>query len=102
MVLEAEDVHLKRHIAIKVMLPEVAKRLTHRQRFLREAQAAAAVEHDFIVPILQVGEENGIPFIAMPFLKGQPLNERMKHRLALRTGDFVDREASRRRPCHRS
>jgi serine/threonine protein kinase len=78
MVLEAEDVRLKRRIAIKVMLPEVAKHESHRQRFLREAQAAAAVEHDHIIPILQVGEENGIPFIAMPFLKGEPLDACLK------------------------
>lgn len=79
MVLEAEDVRLKRHIAIKVMKPEMAAKESHRRRFLREAQAAARVESDFIIPIYQVGEENGVAFIAMPFLKGEPLDARMKH-----------------------
>lgn len=78
MVLEAEDVRLKRRVAMKVMKPEVAANETHRQRFIREAQAAATVEHDHIVPIHQVGEENNVPFIVMPFLKGEPLDVRMK------------------------
>jgi hypothetical protein len=77
-VFEAEDVRLKRRVALKVMKPEIAAKEEHRVRFLREAQTAAAVEHDFICPIYQVGEENGTPFIAMPFLKGEPLDERLK------------------------
>ena len=78
MVLEAEDMRLNRRVAIKVMKPEIAAKGIHRERFLREAQAAARVEHDHIVPIFQVGEENGVPFIAMPFLKGEPLDVRLK------------------------
>ena len=78
MVLEAEDIRLKRRVALKVMKPEVAKKELNRQRFVREAEAAAKVEHDHIVPIFQVGEENGVPFIAMPFLKGEPLDARLK------------------------
>jgi serine/threonine protein kinase len=78
LVFEAEDVRLKRRVALKVMKPEVAARKQHRERFLREAQAAAKVEHDHIVPIYQVGEENGVPFIAMPFLKGEALDSRLK------------------------
>ena len=41
------------------------------QRFLREAQAAAAIEHDHIVTIYQVGEDRGVPFLAMEFLEGR-------------------------------
>ena len=77
-VLEAEDIRLKRRLALKVMKPEIAVKEQHRQRFLREAQAAAHVEHDHIVPIYQIGEENGVPFIAMPFLKGEPLDARLR------------------------
>ena len=36
------------------------------------------IEHDHIVPIFQVGEDNGVPYIVMPFLKGEPLDERLK------------------------
>jgi Leucine-rich repeat (LRR) protein/tRNA A-37 threonylcarbamoyl transferase component Bud32 len=70
-----EDPQLKRRVALKVMRPEVAALPAARQRFLREAQAVAAIEHDHIVPIYQVGEERGIPFLAMPLLKGQSLND---------------------------
>jgi len=79
LVLEAEDLRLKRRVALKVMKAEIATKGQNRQRFLREAEAAARVEHDHIVPIFQVGEENGVPFIAMPFLKGEPLDARLKH-----------------------
>ena len=79
MVLEAEDVNLNRRIALKVMRPEIAHRSSDRLRFIREARAAAAIEHLNIVPIYQVGEENDVPFIAMPFLKGEPLDARLQH-----------------------
>ncbi len=89
MVFEAEDVRLKRRVALKVMKPEIAAKEQHRVRFLREAQTAAAVEHDHICPIFQVGEENGVPFIAMPFLKGEPLNVRLKRQKPLPIAEAV-------------
>lgn len=78
LVFEAEDLKLERRVALKVMKPDIAKNKTHRDRFLREARTAAKVESDYICPIYQVGEENGVPFIAMPFLKGEPLDVRVK------------------------
>lgn len=77
-VFEAEDDKLKRRVALKVMKPELASNPEYRERFLREARTAASVESDFICPIYQVGEENGVPFIAMPFLKGEPLDASFK------------------------
>jgi WD40 repeat protein/serine/threonine protein kinase len=77
-VYQAEDLALKRLVALKVMLPSQAASETGRQRFLREAQAAAKIEHDHIVTIHQVGEDRGVPFLAMPLLKGEPLDERLK------------------------
>src|SRR5262249_11914335 len=50
----------------------------NRQRFLREARAAAKIEHDHIVSIYQVGEDRGVPFLAMPLLQGESLNERLQ------------------------
>jgi serine/threonine protein kinase/formylglycine-generating enzyme required for sulfatase activity len=79
LVLAAEDPALKRRLALKVMKPEVAAKAQNRQRFMREAQAAAHVEHPNIVPIYQIGEANEVPFIAMPFLKGEPLDARLRH-----------------------
>jgi serine/threonine protein kinase len=76
-VFQAEDPHLGRRVALKVMLPSLLSNPAARQRFLREAQAVAAIEHDHIVAIHQVGEEGGIPFLAMPLLKGESLEERL-------------------------
>lgn len=73
----AEDVALKRRIALKTMKPALAASESNRKRFLREAQTAAALEHDNIVPIYRVGEDRNTVFIAMPFLKGESLDDRM-------------------------
>jgi len=75
----AEDSTLKRKVALKTMRPEYATAPLDRERFLREARAAAAVEHDNIVPVLHVGEAvDGTPFIVMPVLKGESLDARLK------------------------
>jgi serine/threonine protein kinase len=74
-VFQAEDTQLKRRVALKVMHPDLAAKPAYRERFLREAQAAAALEHDHIVPIYQVGEERGMPFFAMQWLKGISLSD---------------------------
>src|SRR5262249_54020502 len=77
-VFRAEDVQLQRPVALKAMLPALASSTSARERFLREARAAAAIEHDYIVPIYQVGEDRGVPFLAMKLLAGEPLEDRLK------------------------
>src|SRR5262245_22370042 len=67
-VFQGEDPTLDRVVAIKVMLPDLACKPGMKERFLREARAAAALEHDHIVPIYNVDEERGALFIVMPFL----------------------------------
>ena len=74
----AEDLALQRPVALKTMKPELARKEAARVRFLREARAAAAVESDHIVRIYQVGEDRGVPFIAMEFLRGKPLDAWMR------------------------
>jgi serine/threonine protein kinase len=69
----AQDIRLGRQVALKAMLPHVAMRPEARERFLREAQTAARIEHDHIVAIYQVDEDRGVPYIAMPLLKGTSL-----------------------------
>ena len=59
------------------MRPELADPPRRRDRFLREARAAARVEHDNVVPIYQVGEDGG-PFLVMPLLEGESLEARLK------------------------
>ena len=74
----AEDTQLRRHVALKAMKPALAASASARQRFLREAQLTASITHDHIVAIHQVGEENGTPFLAMPLLQGESLDDRLK------------------------
>jgi WD40 repeat protein len=76
-VFQAEDPHLDRLVALKVLKPALAHHDGHRQRFLREARATAALEHDHIVAIHQVGEDRDIPFLAMQLLRGQSLEDRL-------------------------
>ena len=92
MVFEAQDVRLKRRVALKVMKPEIAKQESHRARFLREAQTAATVEHDHICPIYQVGEENGVPFYCDAVSQG---------RTARCASEASVSRAPRRRRAHR-
>lgn len=74
MVFQAEDLQLRRKIALKVMRPEVATITYAHDRFLREARTMASIEHDHVVSVFQVGEERGVPFMAMPFLQGMSLD----------------------------
>jgi serine/threonine protein kinase len=77
-VFQGEDLLLQRPVAIKAMLPALAATPAARQRFLREARAAANLAHDHIVPIFAVAEERGVPFLVMPFLKGETLDARLR------------------------
>ena len=74
----ADDPRLRRRIALKVIKPELMKNRDVRERFLREAQNVARVEHENIVTIFQVDEDRGVPFLAMPLLHGEALEERVK------------------------
>jgi serine/threonine protein kinase len=89
MVFEAEDPVLKRRVALKVMQPDVALRPASRQRFLREAQLAAALEHEHVVAIHQVGEERGVLFLAMPLLAGEALEDRLQREQRLPVAEAV-------------
>jgi serine/threonine protein kinase len=78
-VFEAEDIQLKRLVALKAMKPGVGANPIQRQRFQREAQAIARLEHDHIVTIHQVGEDRGVLYLAMPLLRGETLEDRLRH-----------------------
>jgi serine/threonine protein kinase len=69
----AEDVHLQRQVALKVLPPELVAQEDFRTRFLREAKATASLRSDHIVIIHQVGEHNRMPFLAMEYLQGGTL-----------------------------
>ena len=88
-VYEAEDDTLKRRVALKAMLPSLARNASARKRFVREAEAAAKVEHDNIVPIYDIADANGVPFLAMPLLVGETLDDRLKTRAPLAVADVL-------------
>ncbi len=74
----AVDTRLDRRLALKVMLPQFAADTAARERFLREARAAARVKHDNVVTVYEADERNGVPYIAMEYLEGYPLDEYLK------------------------
>jgi hypothetical protein len=71
-VYEAHDAKLDAPVALKLLKPELGDE-EHRQRFLREARAAAAVTHPFIVSIHNVDEADGTLFMAMELVQGQTI-----------------------------
>ena len=75
-VYEARDERLQRSVAIKTILP--AANPVMRDRFLREARAAAAVSHPHICQLFEIGEHDGEPFLAMELLEGEPLSGRLE------------------------
>ena len=76
-VLKAFDPTLNRIVALKVLSPHMAAGVNARQRFLREARAAAAVSHDHITTIHAVGEWNGLPYLVMEFISGVTLQHQV-------------------------
>jgi TolB-like protein len=75
-VYEALDARLQRAVALKTILPAADPQM--RDRFLREARAAAAVSHPNICQLYEIGEHEGHPFLAMELLAGEPLASRLE------------------------
>ena len=77
-VYEAENVLIRRHVAIKVLHPHVAERHDALRRFEREAQAAGRIGSPHIVEVLDMGElEGGARFLVMELLEGETLQQRI-------------------------
>ncbi len=74
----ALDPRLDRKLALKVMLPKFAVDTAAKKRFLREARAAAKITHDNVVTVYEADERGGVPYIAMQFLEGYPLDQFLK------------------------
>lgn len=79
-VFKAFDPSLNRYVAIKMLAPMLIPSAVFKQRFLREAQSAAAVVHDNVVGIHAISEWQGNPYLVMTFVRGQSLQSRLHHR----------------------
>ena len=88
-VYRAEQLNLKRTVALKVLAPRYAVEAEHKRRFEREARVAARLCHRAAVEIYDVGIDRGIPFMAMELLKGCELRDLITDGLPLLPGDVV-------------
>jgi tetratricopeptide (TPR) repeat protein len=95
-VFRAHDPHLDRPVALKALLPSYAVSPSAHERFLREARAAARLTHDHVVPIYHVGDDRGVPFLAMQLLEGESLEQRLRRRRVLPPAEVlrIGREAA--------
>ena len=79
-VYKAEDTKLKRLVALKFLRSDVLEDEEHKERFLREAQAAAALDHPNICTVYEIDEADGQTFLSMAYLEGETVKEKIKAR----------------------
>src|SRR5262245_32411629 len=77
MVVKGFDAQLRRPVASKLLAPQFASNGTARRRFVREAQAAAAVVHDHVVAIHAVRSTGPVPYLVMQYIDGASLQQRI-------------------------
>jgi serine/threonine-protein kinase len=85
----ATDLKHQRQVAIKILRPELAAALGH-ERFLREIEIAAKLQHPHILPVYDSGDADGILYYVMPFVEGESLRDRL-----VRGGSLPPAEACR-------
>src|SRR5256714_4939916 len=73
----AQDTKLDRKVALKILPADLAANQDRMRRFVQEAKAAAALSHPNIAQIFEIGEDNGTHFIAMEFIDGVTLREKI-------------------------
>ena len=73
----AEDTRLHRKVALKILPLNVAANQDRMRRFEQEATAAASLNHPHIAHIYEIGEAEGVNFIAMEFVEGKTLREKI-------------------------
>jgi serine/threonine protein kinase/Flp pilus assembly protein TadD len=76
----AEDTLLQRMVALKFLAPSYLSDTAFRDRFIREARAAAKLNHPNVVTIYEVGDDKGVPFLAMEYVSGKSIGELIKSR----------------------
>ena len=85
----AEDVRLHRKVALKVISPELADHPRFRDRFLRESQQAASIDHPNIIPVYDAGEADGALYMAMRYVEGTDLATLIRERGRLEPAEAV-------------
>ena len=74
----AVDTKTSQRVALKLLTPELSEDERFRQRFMREAELAASLDHPHVVPILSFGEEDGRLYLAMAYVEGYDLRELLR------------------------
>jgi tRNA A-37 threonylcarbamoyl transferase component Bud32 len=85
-VYRAEHLRLKRKVALKLLAPELAEDEHFRERFLRETEIAASLDHPNVVPVYDAGEVDALLFIAMRCVEGSDLRVLLRQTGALNPG----------------
>jgi serine/threonine protein kinase/ABC-type transport system substrate-binding protein len=86
----AEDVTNGRHVALKLLTPDLARDERFRQRFLRESQVAASLDHPHVVPTVAAGEDDGLLYLAMAYVVGSDLRELLRRERRLEPERALD------------
>jgi len=73
----AQDAQLRRRVALKILPGDLASNQDRMRRFIQEAQSAAALNHPNIAHVYEIGETEGVNFIAMEFVEGKTLREKI-------------------------
>jgi DNA helicase II / ATP-dependent DNA helicase PcrA len=88
-VFKAYDKKLHRIIALKLLPSEYLSQQDRRRRFFQEARAASALNHPHILTVYEVGEDDGKPYIAMEYVEGETLRQKIESR-SLQIRDTLD------------
>jgi serine/threonine protein kinase len=88
-VVRAHDTQLCRSVAIKLMSPQLMSSASARERFFREARAAAGINHPNIVTIHAVSEQAGVPYLVMEYVGGRTLMDRIHSEAPLKPVDIL-------------
>src|SRR5215216_7684704 len=79
-VYKAYDEKLHRVVALKMLPPEYTSHEDRRRRFLQEARAASILNHPHILTVYEFGEDGGRPYMAMEYIEGETLRQKIKAR----------------------
>ncbi len=90
-VVAARHEHLDERVAVKLLLPEIARSEEFAQRFLREARAAVRIKSEHVARVMDVGTlEGGVPYMVMEYLEGEDLESLVAREGPLSVQDAVD------------